>query len=69
MAPDAGPTDTIQLESTAPEIVSIELALGDQPFQSTAWDYHLLNDEDAITIGPAYDGESLSLRIDARQIA
>ncbi len=62
MAPDAGPTDTIQLEPTTPETVSIELASGDQPFQSTAWDYRLWNDEEAITIGPAYEVGSFELK-------
>jgi hypothetical protein len=62
VAPDAGPTGTIQLESTTPEPVSVALASGDQPVQSTAWDYHLLNDEEATSIGPACDVKSFELK-------
>ncbi len=67
LAPDAGPTDTIQLESTTPKPVSVELASGDQPVQSTAWDYYLLNDDEATNIGPACDVGSYEFWIDARQ--
>jgi hypothetical protein len=67
LAPDAGSTDTIQLESTTPKPVSTELASGDQPVQSTAWDYYLLNDEEAISIELVCDMDRSTFRIDAWQ--